>query len=66
MNFFLEKLITTLLSLLPKEFLTKFLEDSLNYLESQILASDTKIDDSLILPLLERIREELNLNNNIL
>ena len=61
MNYIIEKLISTLLSLLPTDFLKKSLKNLLENLRKDILASDSKLDDALLIPLLDRIERELNL-----
>ena len=55
------QIISTVLSLLPKEKFKEIVDALLDVIEDKIEASETKIDDMVILPLIKKVRELLDI-----
>ena len=60
----LTQIITTILSLLPKDKFKEVVDALFDTLEDKIIASETKIDDAVFLPLITKARELLGVPDN--
>lgn len=64
MSSVIEKLIVVLLGMLPGNLVKTVLETALTELKKSIIESSTKVDD-LVLPLIDAIGNQLNINLDI-
>ena len=55
------QVITTLLALLPKDKFKEIADALLDTIEDKIAASETKLDDAILLPLITKARELLDI-----
>jgi len=62
MNRIVEQLVNIILSLIPDNFLAVILDKLLTEIEILVKNSDNKIDDAVILPLINLARKSLNLS----
>jgi hypothetical protein len=60
----LSVLIQTLLTLFPKEMLKGFIDAGLDKVENMIDSTETQFDDALLEPLVNKIREVLDVPDN--
>ena len=58
------QVITTLLALLPKDKFKSIVDSLLDVIEDKIAASETKVDDAILLPLISKARELLEIPDN--
>ena len=61
----LSSLIPKLLELLPPQTGRELIDDFLDVLENKIASSETQIDDTLILPLISKLREIAQIPDDI-
>lgn len=54
-------IIQAILSVLTPDLIKKFADMVLDFVENQIAASETDVDDKIVLPLLNLLREALNI-----
>lgn len=63
-----EKILTALipfvLSLLTSDQLRKFADMALDFAEDAVQESDNKIDDTIVLPIIQRLRDTFNIPDN--
>lgn len=63
-NAFLVQFIAILISALKPEMLRRAVDGLLDVVETAIAESETKIDDTVLLPLIELIRRTFNVPDN--
>jgi len=54
------QIISTILAILPKEKFKEIVDALFDTLEDKIAKSETKIDDAILIPLINKARELLN------
>jgi hypothetical protein len=60
----INQIITMILSLLPQEKFKDVVDSILDVLEDKIAESENKVDDALVIPLINKVRELLNVPDN--
>lgn len=62
-NFLISNALTLIMSFLGKEQIKGFVDKVCNFLENKVLGSASKIDDKFILPLMENLRDALDVQD---
>ena len=57
-------LINALLKMLSPELITKFIDMVLDFFEKFVLGTKSKIDDAIVLPICDLLRDTLNIPDN--
>lgn len=60
----LKALIPFILSMLTKEQLIKFADMALDFVEDAVQSSENTIDDTIALPIIQRLRDTFNIPDN--
>jgi len=60
----LKALIPFILTFLTKEQLIKFADMALDFVEDAVQASENTIDDAVVLPILQRLRDTFGIPDN--
>jgi len=64
MEALLVKVLTTVLPMMASGLVEEFGDELLDWIENKVAATDNKIDDALILPVIKDIRERYNIPDN--
>lgn len=60
----LTMLITVVLEMLNEKTIKDFADNILDYIEDKVLASGSKWDDKIVLPICEKVREAFNISDD--
>ena len=60
----LTNLVRLLMGLLTPDLLVKFADQVLDFAENHVLGTESKVDDKLVLPVCQLIRETFNIPDN--
>lgn len=58
------QLVNVLLTVVPDNMLKSLLDSLLDKIEEAVIDSSTKLDDAIVLPLVNKIRQQLDIPDN--